>query len=97
MSAPSDLTPPIVPVAPSGWPDLLVQAFRAHSRYLCFVEGGREIVFGSARPAGEGWVHLLPPQHSDADRDARWLNGGLEVRLDKIVWLAEEPAPAPNR
>lgn len=83
-----------VRLAAAGWPPTLVRASDTPGEYAAFTHALGAVRFASARDAGGGWVYL-------ATGDARpsWradtpfpFPNGVEVRLDDLRWVAEDPA-----
>jgi len=69
-----------------GWPMLLRKATRAPLAFRACLQGVEEpIAFNTAESCGAGWARL---RHLEVN-DARFPRG-VEVRLDRIVWLAED-------
>jgi hypothetical protein len=75
---------------PAYWPETLTKAVAAPGAYRCFIEGFGELNFEGADPTGEGWVTLFDARSVDQADDAPdRFPIGVDVRVDKIVWIAE--------
>lgn len=69
-----------------GWPMLLRKATRSPLPFHALLQGFEQpIAFNTAESCGTGWARLRLLDNSDAR-----FPHGVEVRLDRIVWLAED-------
>jgi hypothetical protein len=102
----NDTIPPYSPFDPEetaqrlleeeGWPDVLIKATHDPFDYACYIEGIGEIRFGAATRAGKGWVRLEAGTQGDQlTKLGHAFERGVEVRVDRIVWVADAPDGSP--